>query len=416
MAVSAKLLSMVMAFLIGFAPSGSSDSGSGKLISESTVNSSVSAAAFADSLAAAAAPEGNWMLSPYSARMCLAMFANGTEGQTKEELLSALKISNLDEFNAYTKGIMSAYEGYSRIMSLNTANSVWLNQDHFSGKESFLQSFSDILNNFYDAEAGDVTSDNSVEQVNAWANEKTNGKIPSILGDDDREFLTALVNAVYFKAPWENEFYKYATDEADFHSADGTTGKMEFMHVTDRFGYCAEDGLQAVKLDYKNTSVDDEDGSNLQYYEDADFSMYIIKTDKTINAAEFLNNASFTDSKVRVSIPKFKIEYGQNLNGALKAMGVLAAYDPVKADVSGMIDASNLVGDNIYLSNVIQKTYIAIDEEGTEAAAVTAVTAETTGVAEPEEIIEFTADSPFYFAVRDNARGEVLFLGRLAYA
>ena len=132
-----------------------------------------------------------------------------------------------------------------------------------------------------------------------------------------------------------------------------------------------------------------------------------------MNVAEFLNSADFTDSKVRVSVPKFKIEYSQDLNSALKAMGIVTAYDPVNADVSAMVDASNLQGEKVYLGTVIQKTYVAIDEEGTEAAAVTAIVAKGTSAAvDPPKPIVFTADSPFYFAIRDNTRGEVLFVGR----
>ncbi|MBR5377197.1 MAG: hypothetical protein IK139_07945, partial [Lachnospiraceae bacterium] len=297
MAVSGNLLSVVMAFLIGFASPGS---GSENLPVGSGADSA-SGAAFADSLVTAAAPEGNWMLSPYSARMCLAMFTNGTDGKTREELMNALRISDLDGFNSYTKELMDEYEGYSKIMALDTANSVWLNQDYFDGNGSFLQSFSDVLDDYYNAEVGNVTSDDSIERVNGWVNEKTRGKIQSILGEDNRGFLTALVNAVYFKAPWEQEFYKSLTEPADFHSADGTTGSMDFMHITDYFGYCSGDGLQAVKLDYRNSSVDNEEGDNFQFYEGADFSMYLIKTDKVMNVAGFLNGAEFENSRVSVS-------------------------------------------------------------------------------------------------------------------
>ena len=379
----------------------------------STDTDSAASAAFADSLIQAAAPEGNWMLSPYSARMCLAMFANGTEGKTKEELLSALNISDLDRFNEYTRELISTYDSYSRIMSLNTANSVWLNQDHFNGVGSFLESFLNTVKTFYNAEAREVTNADSVEQVNEWVNEKTNGKIQSILTEDNRSFLTALVNAVYFKAAWETEFYKNATEPDTFRNIDGTTGKTDFMHVTDDFGYYADDSVQAIKLNYKSTSVDNELGENFQYYDGADFSMYIMKTDESMNVAEFLNNADFTYSLVNASVPKFKVEYGQTLDDALKAMGIKTAYDPVNADVSAMVDTSNLIGDNIYLDTVLQKTYVAIDEEGTEAAAVTAIVVNGTGaVADPPKPVEFKADSPFYFAIRDNTRGEVLFVGR----
>ncbi len=411
--MTGNFLSTILALLVGFT---SSVPGSAGTPVNYSIDSATSAA-FADSLVQAVAPEGNWILSPYSARVCLAMFTNGTEGQTKSELLNALKISDLDEFNAYTKELMSAYDSYSKIMSLNTANSIWLNQDHFSGTGKFLEDFLNTVKNYYNTEARDVSYADSVEQVNSWVNEKTNGKISSILTEDNRDFLTALVNAVYFKAAWETEFYKGATESADFHDIGGSISKTDFMHVTDHFGYYADGGIQAIKLDYKNTSVDNEMGDNFRYYEGADFSMYIMKTDNDMNVADFLNNAEFAYSLVNVSVPKFKIEYGQTLDDALKAMGVITAYDSVNADVSAMIDESNLMGGNIYLDTVLQKTYVAIDEEGTEAAAVTAIVVGGGGAAvDTPKPIEFTADSPFYFAIRDNTCGEVLFVGRFVQA
>lgn len=372
------------------------------------------AGTFADALVRAAAPEGNWTLSPYSARLCLAMLANGAKGETQTELLDALRIDDLDAFNQSIKELLETYDSYARIMSLDTANSIWINQSWFDGKGAFLPDFVEQMDENYRATVEEVTNKDSVERVNAWANEKTNGKIPTILTEDNREFVTALVNAVYFKAAWENEFPANRTAQEAFTNADGTTGTVDMMHQTNGFGYYATPGVEALKMDYRKYAVDNAEGDNWEYFRDADFSMYLIKADKEVDVQHLLDQAEFVYGDVTVSIPKFKVEYGAALDDALQALGVKAAYDPEKADLTAMLDPSSLPGGQHFLDTVLQKTYIAVDEKGTEAAAVTAAM-DGAGSAEPtrpELVRTFTADGPFWFVIRDNANKEILFVGR----
>lgn len=372
------------------------------------------AGTFADALVRAAAPEGNWTLSPYSARLCLAMLANGAKGETQTELLDALRIDDLDAFNQSVKELLETYDSYARIMSLDTANSIWINQSWFDGKGAFLPDFVEKMAENYRATVEEVTNKDSVDRVNAWANEKTNGKIPTILTEDNREFVTALVNAVYFKAAWENEFPANRTEQQAFTNADGTTGTVDMMHQTNGFGYYATPGVEALKMDYRKYAVDNAEGDNWEYFRDADFSMYLIKADKEVDVQHLLDQAEFVYGDVAVSIPKFKVEYGAALDDALQALGVKAAYDPEKADLTAMIDPSSLPGGQHFLDTVLQKTYIAVDEKGTEAAAVTAAM-DGAGSAEPtrpELMRTFMADGPFWFVIRDNANKEILFVGR----
>lgn len=372
------------------------------------------AGTFADALVRAAAPEGNWTLSPYSARLCLSMLANGAKGETQTELLDALRIDDLDAFNQSVKELLETYDSYARIMSLDTANSIWINQSWFNGKGAFLPDFVEKMDENYRATVEEVTNKDSVERVNAWANEKTNGKIPTILTEDNREFVTALVNAVYFKAAWENEFPANRTEQEAFTNADGTTGTVDMMHQTNGFGYYATPGVEALKMDYRKYAVDNAEGDNWEYFRDADFSMYLIKSDKEVDVQHLLDQAEFVYGDVTVSIPKFEVEYGAALDDALQALGVKAAYDPEKADLTAMIDPSSLPGGQHFLDTVLQKTYIAVDEKGTEAAAVTAAM-DGAGSAEPtrpELVRTFTADGPFWFVIRDNANKEILFVGR----
>ena len=369
---------------------------------------------FADALIRAVDAEGNWSLSPYSIRMCLAMLANGTKGETQRELLDALQIEDLAAFNQTVKEQLATYDGYARIMSLETANSLWINQSWFDGAGEFLPDYAREMDEYFRAVVEEVTNADSVERVNAWADEKTHGKIPTILTEDNREFVTALINAVYFKAAWEKEFSPAHTEKADFTNADGTAGTVDMMHQTDVFGYYSTPGVEALRMDYRKYAVDNWEGDNWKYFRDADFSMYLIKADDELDVQNLLDNAEFTHSDVRVSIPRFKVEYGAPLDEALQALGVRTAYEPEKADLTAMLDPSELPARQHFLDTVVHKTYVAVDEKGTEAAAVTAAM-DGAGAAlpsRPELVRTFTADEPFWFVIRDNANGEILFAGR----
>lgn len=383
-------------------------------VTASAVSNPEQPGSFADALVRALDPEGNWSVSPYSIRLCLAMLANGAKGETQQELLSALHIDDLDAFNQSVKELLETYDGYARIMSLETANSLWLNQSRFDGAGAFLPDFVQRMDEYFRAEVQEVTDADSVERVNAWADEKTHGKIPTILTEDNREFATALVNAVYFKAAWASEFNEARTEKADFTNADGTTGTVDMMHQTNGFGYYATPGIEALKMDYRNYAVDNEAGDNFESFRDADFSMYLIKADDTLDVQNFLDNAEFTYGDVNASVPKFKVEYSAALDDALQALGVQTAYDPETADLTAMLDPSGLPGQQHFLDTVVHRTYIAVDERGTEAAAVTAaMTGEGSAMpSRPELVRSFTADSPFWFVIRDNAKGEILFAGR----
>lgn len=363
-------------------------------------------ASFADSLLLYTKDDGNRMLSPYSAKMCLALLANGANGETKEEILNAIGIFDLDAYNEEVKALLSRYETYAAALSLNTANSLWLNQSAFGGKGKFITDYREKMADFYSAEVREVTNENSVEEVNKWANEKTNGKINEILREEHRNFAAVLANAVYFKAAWKTQFSENLTAEGDFTNADGTTSKADFMHNTDTFGYFEKDGIKAVKLDYSRCGEKEEYVSDDKF----DFSMYFILSDEDVRVEEFLSSAEFTNSKVRLAIPKFEFEYDISLTEILKSLGMQKAFTD-DADLSAMLKESAKVDD------VLQKTYIKIDEDGTEAAAVTAIMVKlTSAMIDERPIKEFIADKPFSFAVRDNTSGEILFIGRYEFA
>lgn len=373
---------------------------------------------FADDMAARMPADKNWSLSPYSLEMCMAMFANGTNGPTREEFLDVLRIRDLDAYNASSKELLEKYASFREVMDLETANSIWLNQTEFGGKGSFLESFSSVLQLFYGAEAREVTSANSIESINAWTKEKTHGLIERIAEEDNRDFATAVANALYFKARWALPFDEHSTEDKPFYNLDGSESQVPFMHQRDYFGYYSENGVRAVKMDYSNTLTDPKTGKTETVCPDADFSMYILMSDnETVDVQKILDSAEFASTKVDLNIPRFRIEYGGPLDEHLQDLGILTAYDPNNADLSGMVDLSLLNGRNLYLDSVVQKAFVSVDEAGTEAAAVTVmfVKRNTTSV-DTKPVVYFTADRPFWFAIRDNTSGRLLFTGKYVKA
>ena len=371
-------------------------------------------ATFTDALVRALDPAGNWSVSPYSIRMCLAMLANGARGETQQELLTALRINNLEAFNQSVKDLLGGYDSYARILSLDTANAMWLNQSWFGGAGRFAPNFAQQMSEYFGASAQEVTNDNSIERVNAWVSEKTNGKIPTILTEDNRAFVTALVNAVYFHAAWENEFPEGNTEKAEFINADGTADTVDMMRQTSGFGYYSTPGIQAIKMDYRKYAVDNEEGDGYEYFRNADFSMYLIQADNTLDVQNFLDNTQFTYGDVAISVPRFKVEYGAVLDDTLRVLGVETAYDRQNADLIAMLDPSALPDGEYFLDTVLHKTYLAVDEKGTAAAAVTAAVQRAgDGMpTRPALVRSFTADGPFWFAIRDNTNREILFVGQ----
>ncbi len=363
---------------------------------------------FADKLNAQMPQDKNYMFSPLSVKMALALAANGAEGETRDEILAACDIDDLGEFNQYSREMIDRYS-QADILSLDIANSIWLNTDNTDSK--FAQSYKDTLTKYYDAEAAEVNNKNAVSTVNKWVNDKTREKIPGIISDSD--FAAALVNAVYFKAHWQDEFSEYATEKEDFTEADGKIAQVDMMRRTDYMNYYSDGQTQIAELPYRNyeTRVDEKGYLNGRTsYDDIDVSMYVILGDDK-NPEELLNKAEFSSAYVALSMPKFKTEFDITLNDALKALGINRAFDKNSAQFRPMF-----TGGDFMIDEVLHKTYINVDEEGTEAAAVTAVMMAGTGIRNLPEPVELKLDRPFTYVIRDNISGEILFMGRFAYA
>ncbi len=367
---------------------------------------------FADKLNAQMPTDKNYMFSPLSIKMALALAANGASGETQAEIVKALGITSLEDFNVFSKDLIARYS-QTEILSLDIANSIWMNQDKTSQK--FSNTFKKTATEFFDAEVKTVSNASAVREINSWVSDKTKGKIPTIIQSAD-DFWAMLVNAIYFKGAWQDEFHEGATKPDQFHNVDGTKITVDFMNKTKWFPYAKTESVQILELPYKNR-VDNmsKDGEYLgtDQYDDLDVSMYLIMPEGELNVEQALSTAieanALQSTYIRMSMPKFKIEYSTSLNEMLMNMGITTAFDSSSAEFERMFDKGRM-----WFTNTIHKTYISVDEKGTEAAAVTAIG--MAGSALPPEPIELKFNKPFYFAIRDNTSGETLFMGRYAFA
>jgi serpin B len=341
--------------------------------------------------------------------MALAMAANGAEGETRSEILNAADIDDIDAFNDYSKELIDAYSK-TDALKLSVANSIWINTDKTQSR--FSDSYVKKINEFYDGEAGEVNNSNAVDTVNKWVSDKTNERIKSVT--DSTDFDSLLLNAVYFKGRWDNEFSKDNTKPDTFTDRNGEKSQIDFMNRTGWYDYCVTNGTKIVRLPYKSVIYEDSEDYIGGAVSLENVSMYLIMDEnKAVNPQETIDSA-FADSKLgntymNLSIPKFKVEYSSSLKDMLEKLGVSKMFDESTAEFGAMYD-----GNDFYVKDVLHKTYVNVDEEGTEAAAVTAVAMVVASL--PPEPIDVKYDKPFTFVIRDDSRGEVLFMGEYAFA
>jgi serpin B len=354
---------------------------------------------------AALGGEENFCFSPYSISSALAMTYAGAAGGTADEMEKSLGFSGgMHASSEALRERLAAAPGGAEIF---IANSIWPQYEY-----GFLKSFTGLLKESYGAELTPVDFKGQPEgarrQINGWVSERTRGKITDILppesvGSDSR---LVLVNAIYFKAAWQDEFHKSATSDQEFFTAGGGSVMIPMMRSVRSAGYFETDDFQALKLPYKGGA----------------FSMTIVLPREKDGLAAIEGNfgelgvgfledfRSKPKSRVDMSIPKFRIESTFSLADALKGIGVRSAFDDNLADFSLMNGKGGL-----YISAVAHKAFIEADEKGAEAAAATAVGVARMSAAHPEESpVIFRADHPFLFIIEDAGTGAVLFMGRVA--
>lgn len=355
------------------------------------------------------ARDENVIVSPFSAGMALSMLAEGAEGGTREEIMAALRDIPFSEGTAY--GVQAgnpsdmekalsdakAYAGEAG-MELNSANSVWAS-DGFKVKEGFRSA----LASKYSAEyfGRDFSSPHTVDEINSWCSGKTNGKIPSIIEEISPEQKLFLINALYFKAAWSHPFPSHVTAKDVFHGMKEDRS-IDFMHITEEFGYYGDDALQAVVLPYSGGSL----GMVVVLpAKGADINAFISSLDYRM-LREGMSSMDY-GKKVELTLPKFKVESDMVLNSTLKAMGVDRVFD-ARAELGGITDAG------VAVDQVRQKCYVSVDEKGSEAAAVTSIGVRLTAMPFPQEPVVMNVDRPFLFAIMNLETNEILFEGKIA--
>lgn len=342
----------------------------------------------------------NYMVSPFSLKMAMSLAANGADGTTKDEILTAFGIDNLDSYNTAAKELIERYEGTSSV-KLNVANSIWLNKD-VAGKDiKFTDEYKKLVSEYYKGTASEEDAKNIAMKINSWVEKKTNNKIKNLLPEGDAKFLSVLVNTIYFKGEWAEQFEEYATKEEDFTDRNGKVEKTDFMHKTERYRFYEDENMKMVKVPYKGGKT----------------AMYLVlpTNEDKMDIATALDNMN--SYKVRLSFPKFKTEYSLSFKEILKHIGIEKAFEKWEAEFDEVMFKGVKEGENVYVDDVLQKTFIEVDENGTEAAAATAVimNKETSIGPGMEEIKEFKADRPFIYFIRDDVTHEVLFIGEYAF-
>lgn len=351
-------------------------------------------------------PGSNVFISPLSVSMALAMTLNGTEGVTKDSMAQTLLLGDrpLAEIDASYSTLLHALPVLDTAVVLDIANSIWYRQD-FKFRESFIETG----RKFFDAEvrALDFGQPQSAQAIDGWVGEKTKGKITEIAPRPlPPTSVMFLINAIYFKGNWSQQFKVELTLDDKFTLANGSTKDVKMMQQGGKYKYLENDLFQAAVLPYG----------------DSVFNMTILlpKPDKTVT--DILGRldleywevwlGGFREIDGTVYLPKFKVEYSLDLKDVLSRLGMTIAFDPSRADFSAMYDRTQSAV-NLYIGQVKHKTFIEVNEEGTEAAAVTSVGMMATSVG-PKEHFIMRIDRPFVFVISESKTRSVLFIGTLA--
>jgi serpin B len=349
-----------------------------------------------------ATPESeNIILSPLSASMALGMTMNGANGATRTAMENTLEVDGLtvEEINESYKMLVGALTTVDPKVTIEIPNSIW-----YKNSFTILEDFIKVNQDYFNAEVSplDFYDPSSVDIINNWVAESTHDKIKTILDAIDADAVMFLINAVYFNGTWKFEFDEQFTEPATFYLSDGTTKQVEMMKQEATLSYFSNELFEAIDL----------------YYGSGNFSMLVMLPKVTFTPDDVILQMneenwnswmnSFSEANIQVSLPKFKLEYEKRLEAALIEMGMGPAFDPYSADFSKINPDYPL-----FIGMVKQKTFIDVNEEGTEAAAVTIVGMYITSIGEPDMPYLFQVNRPFLFAIKEKDTGAILFLGKV---
>jgi serpin B len=345
--------------------------------------------------------EKNYVLSPLSLEMALVMAANGANGETQREILDVLGIVDLEQFNKSSKDFIANSNKNEEVV-FNIANSIWHNSDFYKDNElDFSDTYKGIIKECFLGTANKINNANGAKTVNNWISKETKDKIRNVITDEIvKDCLSFLVNTIYFKGDWDVPFAAEATMDDSFTDRNGNRKTTAFMNYWANYGYYENDDFQMLAKPYKDNRI----------------QMYFIlpKSEKVLTKNAFETAIARMEIEyVRFSLPKFKTEYlHKNLIDILKSMGIQTAFDQDEADFLNMYSKKPI--NNIYVNSILQKTFIEVNEKGTEAAAATAIMAGGGGGI-PSDVFDFKCDRPFTYFIRNDATGDILFVGEYAF-
>jgi len=342
----------------------------------------------------------NIFISPTSVALALAMTYNGADGDTKSAMQETLRKQGLtpEELNQSYNALIDALVSVDPKVLLEIANSIWYRNDI-----EVLSEFIGVNQTYYDAEVNSlVFNDQAKDIINGWVADKTHDKIKEVLDFIPPDAIMYLINAIYFKGIWRSEFDKEKTSELPFYLPEGTPVQVPTMQQQDTFRYVKNDLLSAVELPYGH----------------GNFSMVILLPNEGKTAGDIVSSLTIdnwnawmqglSEKDVVIHLPRLKFEYEKLLNQDLADMGMGIAF-------SGAADFSKIDSTrDLCISRVIHKTFVEVNEEGTEAAAVTVVEIRETSYPGPQEQpVYFYVDRPFVFIIKERDTGAMLFVGRV---
>jgi len=354
--------------------------------------------------------EGNIFFSPYSISTALAMTFEGARGKTADEMQSVFHFPKDEALrrNSFQQ-IYNEINKEDKPYMLKTANALWAQEGY-----TFLDSYFSLIKQYYGGNATNLDFVNKAEEsrltINNWAEEQTNNKIKDLIPSGSLGPLIRLIitNAVYFKGTWFIQFDKTKTVEKDFKVSPGKTVKAMMMTLTGeraKFPYDETEDLQVLELPYQGQELS---------------MLILLPKEGTMDSLEASLNAqriselrnSLKNERVNVYLPRFKFETKYFMKETLVGMGMPTAFT-LGVDFGGEADFSGMTGSkDLNIDQVIHKAFVEVNEEGTEAAAATAVAVIAAGSLEPRIKI-FNADHPFIFVIQESATGNILFLGRV---
>lgn len=351
------------------------------------------------------ADEGeNVLVSPTSVAIALAMAQNGAAGETRVAIADTLRIheADLDTINAFYASLFSQAEALQDDdgdVQLAIANSLWARED-VTFKPSFLNPVEDAFN--AEINTLDFARPDARNTINQWVNDQTRGRIPQIINAINPEDVMFLINAVYFKGNWTMEFDPEQTSDRPFMLLDGSEIQHPRMTQTDRFRYLETDAFQAIQLPYGD---------------ERRFSMVVWLPAPDVPWTDFLatltddqwqsQQSQFMSRQGTIQLPRFTMEDSMVLNDLLRSMGMAIAFDPDRANFSNLSDTPTVI------TQVNHRTFMEVNEEGTEAAASTSVGFSVTSIEAPVEPFEMIVDRPFALGIYDAETHVFLFLGTI---